>query len=191
MKRRIFLVILALILVVSASSVFAVAADGTEASTPAAQASEPSLKFYGATLVLSNTIEIRYIANLKNVEDVNDVKLLVWINAPEEYKKGTERYEVSYAGKTQSVSGVSYPCFDFKNAGAKRMTDNFYAVLYMQTADGVEHYSSPVKYSILNYAYSKLGKTGTMASDPKLITLINSILDYGACSQEYLNYHIE
>ena len=187
MKKRIFLALIAVLLLACIIGVVSASADDAQYEVQTSAVSEPELKFYGATLVLNNSVEIRYIANVKNVSNVNDLKLLVWLDPQTEYKKGTERYVVDYAGKTMAVSGVSYPCFDFQNAGAKRMTDNFYAVLYIKTDSG-EYYSTPAKYSVLNYAYSKLGKTGTATTDSKLKKLLENLLAYGASAQEYQNY---
>ena len=44
------------------------------------------------------------------------------------------------------------------------------------------------KYSVLQYVYNKTGRTGTPSTNQKLIDLLETMLEYGAKAQIYLNY---
>ena len=191
MKRKILLTLLSLVIAVSAfCGIHAFASDVSVTGTEEAPNESPELSFYGAALVLNNTIDIRYMVNAKNVADPYDLELLIWTDARDEYVKGTENYHLAYSGKTMTYKGVVYPSFDFDGVGAKRLADSYYAVVCFETEDGII-YSAPCKYSVLQYAYNKLGKTGTATTDENLKALIKEMLEYGAASQRYLDYKTE
>ena len=187
MKKKILILVAVFVLLFAALSVSAFAAE-TETAEPKAVA--PTLALKGGAVILGNSVDIQYIAEIKGV-DYTEVKLLVWENSMDNYVKGTEKYSVSYIkNDTLTTGGVTYPFFRFTNAGAKMMAQNYYTVLYVKTADG-EYYSAPAKYSILTYAYSKLGKTGTASTNKKLTDLLETMLDYGATAQTYLGYNTD
>ena len=191
MKRKVLLTLLSLVIAVSAfCGIHAFASDVSVTGTEEAPNESPELSFYGAALVLNNTIDIRYMVNAKNVADPYDLELLIWTDARDEYVKGTENYRLAYSGKTMTYKGVVYPSFDFDGVGAKRLADSYYAVVCLETEDGII-YSAPCKYSVLQYAYNKLGKTGTATTDENLKALIKEMLEYGAASQRYLDYKTE
>lgn len=183
MKKKIFLLLTVTLCIIGALGISSAAATA-EDNAPA------TFKIKGAALILDNTVNIQYIAEYDGIDDYYDVKLLVWEEAQDEYVYGTQKHTVSYTGTTMKSGGVTYPYFEFTEAGAKRMTMDYYAVLYANTDDG-EFYSKPVKYGILHYAYNKLGKTGTATTNAKLITLLESLLDYGAAAQDYLNFNTD
>ena len=187
MKRKILFILL--VAVLSLSTVFGVcsfASDGATSAT-AESAEAPKAEFFGAALVLDNAIKIRYMVNPENVADNNDLVLLVWTEAQDEYTLGSESYKLDYEGKTMSYNGKVYPVFDFNGVGAKRLADDFYAVVAVKTETGYT-YSAPCKYGVLQYAYNKLGKTGTATGNEALKILIKEMLEYGAASQNYLAY---
>lgn len=188
MKKKIIVLLSLLVLLFAALSICVSAAESNTAE-PTAEA--PSLALKGGALLLGNSVDIQYIAEIKGV-DYSEVKLLVWESHTDNYLKGTEKYAVSYInGDMVTAGGVTYPFFRFTKAGAKMMTQDYYTVLYTKTADGEEYYSAPAKYGILTYAYSKLGKTGTATTNQKLKDLINLMLDYGSGAQTYLGYETD
>ncbi len=118
--------------------------------------------------------------------DGADAKLLIWNGEQSEYTEGTHTAEV-VSETTQKIGNKTYAIFDYTGVTAKQMADVFYARAYVQEGDK-EYYSPVCKYSVLNYAYSILGKTGTASADENLKTLMSSMLAYGASAQTYLNY---
>lgn len=118
--------------------------------------------------------------------DGADAKLLIWNGEQSEYTAGTHTAEV-VSETTQKIGNKTYAIFDYTGVTAKQMADVFYARAYVQEGDK-EYYSPVCKYSVLNYAYSILGKTGTASADENLKTLMSSMLAYGASAQTYLNY---
>ncbi len=185
MKKLLILLTVLLLLVgcifvtVSASDEQTVASGGESAS------------FSGASLLLQNTTVIRYYTRLENVADPYDASLLVWTSAQDSYTFGNQKYTVPFEGVTKTVSGALYHCFDFDDFFATMLADDFYAVVCINT-DGGYVYSSPVKYSVLEYANTTLGKIGNSAStDTKLIKVLTDMLEYGASAQEYFNYRTD
>ncbi len=148
---------------------------------------EPVLSIKGTNLSFRDSTYIKYAVHCENV-DVEDVKLLVWTTPQSEYVKGTESYVLDRSeNETETINGVECIVFNFRDIAAKQMTDNIYARAYVKVG-GKEYYSETKKYSVLQYAYNKMGKTGTMTEDAELITLLEDMLAYGALAQQYTNY---
>ena len=184
MKKKIIIAVLILAIALSVAFAFTVGAG--------ADAAEPSLTIGGKSLVLGNSIYIRYMVAAEGVEDINEVSLLVWNEAQETYVKGTEKYEVKWVEGTTVNNDVTYYHFDFEDVAAKRLADDFYAVAYTKVGDK-EYYSAPNKYSVLKYAYNMMGKLDKEASTTEgLIPMLEAMLEYGAKAQYYFgNYRTD
>lgn len=143
------------------------------------------LDIVGQNLSFDNSVKIKYAVTYKNVAP-EDVKLLVWTSPKTEYVKGTEVAVLSTVG-TDVVGGKSCLVFDYSGLAAKQMTDDVYARAYVKVGDA-EYYSAPQKYSVLQYAYNMMGKTGTASDNAQLIALLEDMLNYGALAQKYTNY---
>ncbi len=171
MKKRVLALLLAVLTLVSSYTVFAVV---TGASSPA-----PELTLAYANLSFSDSVYIMYALDT----NVTDAKLLVWTSPEAEYVIGTQdSLLTSYDG---TVEGESYKMFNYPLA-AKQLADVIYVRAYAKV-DNVDYYSSVVKYSALQYAYNKLGKTAAGTDDAELKTLLAKMLDYGAAAQLYLD----
>ena len=142
MKKKIIIAALVLAIALSVVLAFTVGAGADKA--------EPELMFAGKGLVMESSVNIRYIVGAQNVENINDVKVLVWTAPQESYIKGTEKYVVEYSGKTTSKDGVTYYYYEFDGVAAKMLATDFYAVVYTKVGDA-EYYSAPDKYSVLIY----------------------------------------
>ena len=170
MKKRFLALLIAVLTVVSSFTVFSVV---TGASSPA-----PELTLVYANLSFRDSICMKFALD----SNVDDVKLLVWTSPEEEYVIGTQDSELTpYLGE---IEGETYKMFDYP-IFAKQMTDVIYVRAYAKV-DTADHYSNVVKYSVLQYAYNKLGKTAEASSDAELKTLLVNMLDYGAAAQLYL-----
>ena len=182
MKKRILLICAALVLVLTLSTVLALTIAG-ETETPAA----PELTIDFANLSFRNEVCIKYAVSAENAEFV---KLLVWTTPQTSYTKGTED-KVLNPVSPEIINGVEYKyVFDYTDLTAKQMTDYVYVVAYTEV-DGTAYYSDVVKYSILQYAYNKLGYTGTATTNEKLTKMLKAMLEYGAAAQEYNGYKTE
>lgn len=145
---------------------------------------------YG-NLVFKDTIYLRYAVSTETYS-VEDMVLLVWTEpkaSVDEYLYGTQSMTLSPTG-TVGISGVTHAVFDYKGLTAKQMTDYIYARVCIPSEDATEaKYGAVVKYSVLQYSYSMLGKTGSNGTtNEKLIKLLNAMLNYGAAAQEYTEY---
>lgn len=182
MKKRILLICAALVLALTLSTVLALTIAG-ETETPAA----PELTIDFANLSFRNEVCIKYAVSAENAEFV---KLLVWTTPQTSYTKGTED-KVLNPVSPEIINGVEYKyVFDYTDLTAKQMTDYVYVVAYTEV-DGTAYYSDVVKYSILQYAYNKLGYTGTATTNEKLTKMLKAMLEYGAAAQEYNGYKTE
>lgn len=144
----------------------------------------PQMSINYCNLSFRDNVCIKYAVVSTSPEET---KLLLW-NAPaKEYLYGTHAAELETVGN-QTINGVLHMVFDFTQLAAKQMTDVVYARAYT-VVDGNEYYSDVTKYSILQYAYSKLGKTGEASADEALKDLLASMLEYGAKAQSYFDYN--
>lgn len=150
--------------------------------TTSATTEAPAFSIDYCNLSFSDSVYIKY-AVASNVEGAS---LLIWNEPQTEYVKGTENAVLGSVG-TEEISGENYMIFDYTELAAKQMTDVVYARVWIQK-DGVDYYSAPHKYSILQYVYNKNGKLGVGTSDENLKNLLDSMLSYGADAQIYFGY---
>ena len=173
MKKRIMALLGALALIIGTLGVFTITAG---AATPT-----PELSIDYCNLSFQNNVCIKYAVK----SNVSDVKVLIWTEPQKEYVVGTHNDEITDF-YSETINGVSYKIFDYTKLYAKQMTDVVYACAYVEV-DDVDYYSNVNKYSILQYAYNKLGKTGTASTDVELQEMLTHMLEYGAGAQKYLN----
>lgn len=173
MKKRIIALVLTLALVIGALSTFVI--------MTGAQSPTPELSIAYCNLSFRDSVCIKYAVK----SNVSDVKILIWTAPETEYTVGTHDDEITeyYA---EDIDGVSHIIFDYTELTAKQMADVIYARAYSQV-DGVDYYSEVNKYSILQYAYNKLGKTATASTDTELKEMLTHMLAYGAAAQKYLD----
>lgn len=150
----------------------------------------PSLTISNTNLSFSDSVFLLYAMKIENADSA-EVQMLYWTEpkaSTEAYVKGTESsHSMRYGFAT--VNGERLPVFRYDALRAKNMTDVIYARAYIEI-DGVAHYSEVKKYSILEYAYNKLGYTGTVGSDT-LQTLLTEMLQYGAAAQTHFSYNTD
>lgn len=148
-----------------------------------ANSTAPELSIDYCNLSFRDSVCIKYAVASTSTEETT---VLLWNEPSNEYLYGTHIAELETVGN-QTISGETYKVFDYTDLAAKQMTDVIYARAYT-VVDGEEYYSDVEKYSILQYAYSKLGKTGTASDDENLKALLSSMLEYGANAQDYFEY---
>ncbi len=174
------MVILAVLLLVCATVTVIIFATGS-----AAQNSDPAKLDIAATnLSFSDSVYIKYAVTHENV-DASEISLLIWTTPQSEYVKGTETAVLANVGYDSEQP--EWLIFNYKDLAAKQMTDNVYARAYAEV-NGVACYSETKKYSILQYAYNMMGKTGTGTENQKLVALLEDMLGYGALAQKYTGY---
>ena len=174
MKKKFLLLFLILAMVATVLGAFSTGAS--------AEASAPQMSIAYCNLSFSDNVYIKYAVR----SDASDVKLLIWTSPKADYVIGTQDDEVTEY-YTENIGGVPHMIFDYTELAAKQMADVVYARAYTKI-DGVDYYSAVNKYSILQYAYSKLGKTGTASTNAELKDLLSSMLTYGASAQKYFDY---
>ncbi len=118
--------------------------------------------------------------------DAANVRLLVWNEDPQtSYTNGTQIATLEPIKRNYDINGVSHTVFKYTGLTAKQMTD----VVYTRAYDpDTGEYGKLDKYSILQYAYNKLGKTGTATTNEALKGMLTSMLEYGANAQRYFGY---
>ena len=136
-------------------------------------------------LVFEDNVYLKYAVKFDGVEDnlinSNNIGILYFTAPQSEYTEGNENYSSSVVGHT-TIDGQKYYTFEYRHITAKQMTDYIYSVAYIDI-DGERYYSAPAKYSVLDYAYSKLGMTGTASTNANLKAMLKSMLNYGADAQ--------
>lgn len=145
----------------------------------------PSLNIKAGNLVFEeSSIYLKFAVDSPNIDD-SLVELLVWNEMPAAYEKADGVLSIPYSGKTVTVNETLCSVYVYDGFAAKNMTDEMYICAYAEV-DGVAYYSASRKYSILEYAYNKLGKTSATAStDEDFKALLTAMLDYGAAAQKY------
>ncbi len=145
----------------------------------------PILKIEANNLSFNDSVYIKYAVSYENTAKQN-VSLLIWTEAQSDYTIANKEHQLSSVGTT-TVGEKTCLVFDFKELSAKQMTDDVYARAYTRL-NNVDYYSPVQKYSILQYAYNKLGRTGPASDNENLKALLMQMLDYGAIAQTYFNY---
>lgn len=147
------------------------------------------LNFAGANLSLHDSIYIQYAVAVSNNVEHSDVKVLVWKNRPTDYSYGMQDATIDYdPDKVLQVGSNSYPTFAYTGISFKEITKDVYACVYVNI-DGISYYSKPLKYSVLQYAYNKLGYTNATPTDSQhLKDTLNYMLKLGTAYQNYDNY---
>ena len=183
----------ALLVVISALVVIATVCSSCSAVFGAFGDEAPSgvivLDITGANLSFDDSVYIKYAVDFDESRvNIDDVHMLIWLEAQDEYTKdeGTHVIELDNAG-TQNIDGVDHIIFQYSGLSASQMTDVVYARAYVEI-DGEICYSDAKKYSVLQYAYNKMGKTAAASTDANLISLLENMLNYGALAQKYTNY---
>lgn len=150
----------------------------------------PSCEIVGENLSLEDNIHILYAVDFQNITTTDETGLLVWTTPQESYVYATANSVLSES-VTLKKDAVTYLTFSYNKLSAKEMTDTVYASAYVKR-EGAYYYSAVEKYSILEYAYDKLGKTESEeTSDVNLKNLLNGMLSYGALAQTYFNYRTD
>ena len=182
MKRKILVlvtVVLSLLLAISVST-FAVSAEEAE----------PSGEIAKFNLAFEDNTYLKYAVRFDGVADSaiteNNIGMLYWTDYEGGFVPGTEDFSSKTTGYTE-ISGVKHYVFEYTHLAAKQLTDYVYSVAYLEY-DGETYYSEPVKYSALEYAYNRLGKTSEGSTNTELKALLNNMLAYGASAQQYFNY---
>ena len=177
MKKGIVYLLFVLALAISLFSAFAIM---TGAAT-----TTPELDIAYCNLSFRDSVCIKYAVD----SNVSNAKVLIWTAPQTEYTIGSQNEEITEY-YTEEISGTSYMIFDYTSLVAKQMTDVIYARAYVEVS-GVDYYSEVNKYSILQYAYNKLGKTATESTDENLKVMLADMLEYGASAQKYFTYNID
>ena len=147
---------------------------------------EPVLDIGYCNLSFRDRVCIKYAVSSVHTAETDVIKLLVWTEPSEDYTLGTQAAVLESVG-SQTISGKEHLVFDYTELSAKQMTDVIYARACLEK-NGEVYYSGVNKYSILQYAYNKMGRTASPSSDEKLIDMLRNMLDYGASAQLYFDY---
>ena len=176
-KKSGLYLLLAFVLIASVFSAFVITANAESA-----EPTELEMNIAYCNLSFCDSVCIKYAVS----SNVSDVKILIWTAPEEEYIVGTHDDELTEYYNDE-ICGVSHMIFDYTDLKAKQMTDVVYARAYSKV-DGKDYYSELNKYSILQYAYNKLGKTATASTNEELKTMLTNMLVYGASAQQYFDY---
>ena len=165
-------------------------------ATAASAEHNPTLKIHAQTLELESNVYINYYVEANGIFDLNSVELQIWTDATGNNNVTPLNHETPTATLTPintsaslcETDGNTYIKFSFRELAAKQMTDTVYARAHVEIENN-HYYSDVQKYSILQYAYNKLGLTDAQATeDESLKELLNSLLAYGSLAQTHFGY---
>ncbi|MBQ3868182.1 MAG: hypothetical protein II789_06530, partial [Clostridia bacterium] len=145
MKKRLLLVLFSLIMLLGIISL---------AGNVHAEESDPELTVVGCNLSFGSSIYIKYAIYSP---DLNGIELLVWTDPQTSYEYGTQKLILNQLDKPETVQGKKCAVFKYTDLAAKQMGDTIYARAHV-VRDGIDYYSEVKKYSVLQYAYNKLGR---------------------------------
>lgn len=178
MKKRVIIIVSAVLAaaVLAGLAFFIIGADD----------GAPSVNIKAKNLAFKNGVYLMFAVECERVPAGAEKGLLIWRSAQDEYT-----YENAETVLTDSyvekISGTDCDVYLYSDLAARHMTDTVYTVAYVKSG-GDTYYSKPVKYSVLQYAYNKLGRTGTATADKTLQAMLLDMLTYGAKAQIYDKY---
>lgn len=163
---------------------FLCAATGIAVSAPAtanaakAETTAADLTIKGKTLTVSNNINVSFFIPME-AGDKNDIKVKVV-----EKENGVTEAEVILTALTDNYTydGETYYYeYMYKGITPYEFENDLYAYAYLQSDETVQ--GETVKYSVLQYAYTKLGQTGKAKDTTAgLENLLTSMLLYGSAA---------
>ena len=181
-KLYIFAVILSISLLLPEALPFSASAE-----------TSPRVSVEYCNLTFEDETYVKYAVEFSGIPDGSltrsNTGMLYWTEPQRIYTVDSAEYSSEIIGYT-FIAGEKYYTFSYDRLTAKQMTDYVYSVAYA-VIDGVCYYSEPVKYSILTYAYDKLGYTGTKSDSTEYRELLRDLLDYGADAQMRFGYNTD
>lgn len=161
---------------------------------------EPQITLVGANVSLKDSVNIVYAAAVKGYDYTKyKTKLIVWKTPQKDYtienalkiieknKDKTDKSEIECAIVDSSYHAAlgSYLCDMFYyGMPAKNIVDQLYVKAYVEI-DGKEYYSGTTKYSLLEYLYDQLAKSGLTEYQKRMY---EAVLKYGGRAQDLFDY---
>ena len=184
MKRKLLIITaICLVLLTCLAFSFSVSAEETK----------PTVSIEKFNLAFEDNTYIKYAVKFEGIDDekitTNNIGMLYWTDVEDGLVPGTEDFSSETTGYT-TIDGEKYYVFKYTNMVAKQLADYVYSVAYLEY-DGETYYSSPVKFSALEYCYSKLGKTGVASTNEDFRNLLVATLEQGAAAQKYFKYNTD
>ena len=150
----------------------------------------PAVSIDYCNLTFEDQTHIKYAVKFDGIADEDITRfntgMLYWTKPQEKYTPESAEHESKIIGYTE-IAGEKYYTFSYDKFAAKEMTDYVYSVAYV-IVDGEYCYSEVAKYSILTYAYDKLGYTGTPSDSAAYRETLEALLIFGAEAQRNFNY---
>ena len=161
--------------------------------TASAEETEPTVSIEKFNLAFEDNTYIKYAVKFTGIDDEkiteNNIGMLYWKDTADGFVPGTEDFSSITTGYTE-IAGEKYYVFKYTNMVAKQLADYVYSVAYLEY-EGETYYSEPVKFSALEYCYSKLGKTGEASTNADFRNLLTATLEQGAAAQKYFKYNTD
>ena len=161
---------------------------------------EPQITLVGANVSLKDSVNIVYAAAVKGYDYTKyKTKLIVWKTPQKDYtienalkiieqnKNKTDKSKIECVIVDSSYHATlgSYSCDMFYyGMPAKNIVDQLYVRAYVEI-DGKEYYSGTTKYSLLEYLYDQLAKSGLTEYQKRMY---EAVLKYGGRAQDLFDY---
>ena len=142
---------------------------------------EPSLTAKYCTVSFEGAIQLNVYFEVNNLENPTELGLLTFDRYPNmgDFSDAVDVIAGAVTDGTQYMVHTN-------GIPAKNLGDTVYFCIYAKLPDGSYVYSAINNYSPQTYAEGRLTN-----SDPAVVELVRSMLDYGASAQAYFNYRTQ
>ena len=191
MKRKIALLLIAVMLVSAVFSVFSFAED-TEAA-PAPELEKPAITYANVNYV--NNVSLMFAVPVPaNLPEDASLSIIFWEDPLSISTCGysdvqnTLAITLEHGGETATIDGILHYVFKYTGMTAEMMTDVVYARPIITLADGSRIYGDMINYSVVEYAMGAKGEIEGIdpLTDADVLELIDTMLRFGALAQNYV-----
>ena len=140
---------------------------------------------YGAQLSLENDLTMKFRVKAEKLSNY-DVSTAYLVVERDVYASGAVEAIVETMTIDEYTVADGRLIFDYPGISAAQMNDAIRATLYVKDASGKEYVSPVVNTSVATYLDGLLSAS---ASNPKMLTLIMDMLNYGTAAQVYFDRH--
>ncbi len=148
-------------------------------------AAAPTVAISTYNVSFRDALCLKFSVSVKNTTAVP--QFLYWTSPAEVYDHSTAEGVLETVGYDENGRFV----FDYTGLAARQMGDEIYGRPFV-VVDGVTYYGAVKKASIMEYAYTILGKFGNTGFSQELMDMMEPMLEYGAMAQLYCdNYRAD
>lgn len=152
--------------------------------TGVSAAAAPTVAISAYNVSFRDALCLKFYVTVKNTTAIP--RLLYWTKPADVYDHSTAEGVLDQVAYEEGRF-----VFDYTGLAAKQMGDEIYGRPFV-VVDGTTYYGDVKKASIMEYAYTILGKFGNTGFSQELMDMMEPMLEYGALAQIYCdNYRAD